>query len=256
METAVEAIQRFHDRYPGAASQVFGDTRTEDGRSSYDLVAGALPSTARRILELGCGDGLLLSMLPDRERTGLDLNQAELDVARGRLGDSVRLVRGSAQALPFEDAGFDAVISHMALMIMEDLPTVITEMARVLAPGGVMAHVVGRPRTEMAPVVQGYFDALREHLREAGLAFEWPDTSLLEDPPRALPGFDVQTEDLTLHTPVPTASLGAYLRQSYYAHGLLPDDHQRALEAHVQALATRDTVLWPLSVRLIRAQRS
>lgn len=48
-----------------------------------------------------------------------------------------------AQELPFADDSFDAIVSHMALMLMSDIEQVIAEAARVLKPGGRFAVSVG-----------------------------------------------------------------------------------------------------------------
>jgi ubiquinone/menaquinone biosynthesis C-methylase UbiE len=45
--------------------------------------------------------------------------------------------------LPFPDTAFDAVVSHMAFMLMVDPEQVVAEVVRVLAPGGLLALAVG-----------------------------------------------------------------------------------------------------------------
>ncbi|MFF4594550.1 methyltransferase domain-containing protein [Amycolatopsis sp. NPDC001319] len=56
---------------------------------------------------------------------------------------AARLEQGRAQELPFADKTFDAVVSHMTLMLMVDVERVAAEAARVLEPRGVFAAVVG-----------------------------------------------------------------------------------------------------------------
>jgi hypothetical protein len=74
------------------------------------------------VLEIGPGPGhvaeRLLVLLPDAHWTGLDVDPAMLDAARGRLaraslGDRAALVQGDVAALPFEDAAFDLVVSSL-----------------------------------------------------------------------------------------------------------------------------------------------
>jgi SAM-dependent methyltransferase len=74
----------------------------------------------------------------------VDLSPESLSLARRRpaLADAA-LVQARAQELPFPDRAFDACVSHMALMLMGDADRVVAEAARVLAPGGVLACVVG-----------------------------------------------------------------------------------------------------------------
>lgn len=75
---------------------------------------------------------------------GIDLSERELARARTRpeLADAdLRL--GRAQRLPFAEDSFDAVVSHMALMLVSEVDQVVAEAARVLRPGGRFAVVVG-----------------------------------------------------------------------------------------------------------------
>ena len=145
-ELTEEFLRDFHDRSPGQQSVGVEASPTAEGRTSYqefaDRVAGA-----RRVLDLGCADGALLAELAGRGAetlAGIDLSGAELAFARRRpalTGADLRL--GRAQELPFEDASFDAVVSHMAFMLMWEAEQVVAETARVLVPGGTFAVAVG-----------------------------------------------------------------------------------------------------------------
>ena len=77
---------------------------------------------------------------------GLDLSARML--RRGRqnlnaspLGQTVSLVQGTAEALPFPDDRFDAVVFTFLLRYVEDRQAVLDELARVLKPGGQMASL-------------------------------------------------------------------------------------------------------------------
>lgn len=94
-----------------------------------------------RILEVGCGAGLLLSNLkPFAERVvGLDLHDGLPQVRRmlSQIGQADPwLVRGSVLTLPFQSACFDAVLCMSVLEHLRDLDRAILELARVLRPGG------------------------------------------------------------------------------------------------------------------------
>jgi SAM-dependent methyltransferase len=93
----------------------------------------------RRALDVGCGEGRLCRMLSDLgvQTVGLDPTRALLDQAR-RLDCDGLYVDGVAEALPFEDAGFDLVVSCLSLIDIPDFEAAIAEMARVLAPGGTL----------------------------------------------------------------------------------------------------------------------
>jgi dolichol-phosphate mannosyltransferase len=91
-----------------------------------------LLSSARRVLDVGCGSSRLLETLPPKS-VGLDRLMGKLRRARGF---SRPLVRADATGLPFRDGAFDAVV---ASQLVERLPPgghALTEMVRVLRPGG------------------------------------------------------------------------------------------------------------------------
>jgi SAM-dependent methyltransferase len=102
--------------------------------------------TGAHVLDVGCGSGVLLpamSSLVGRSGrvVGLDYAPAMLQLASerlmaGGLADSVELVLGNADALPFPDATFDAVHVERVLMHLEDPDAAIREMRRVARPGG------------------------------------------------------------------------------------------------------------------------
>lgn len=93
-----------------------------------------------RILDLGCGTGSLfqslLDVVPEAELLGLDLSTEMLDIAREKLPDSIELVVGSADNLPFADESFNLVISTSAFHYFPNPVSVITEAKRVLKTNG------------------------------------------------------------------------------------------------------------------------
>ena len=93
----------------------------------------------RRALDVGCGEGRLCRRLSGWgvQTVGLDPTRALLDQAR-RLHPQGVYVESVAERLPFEDAGFDLVVSCLSLIDIPGFEAAITEMARVLAPGGTL----------------------------------------------------------------------------------------------------------------------
>jgi len=89
----------------------------------------ALPAKTR-VLDAGCGEGVLVGEYADRlDIVGVDANYA-----------SDRVKPGSVTALPFPDASFDRalcldVLEHLSY---EDQPRALAELARVLKPGGIL----------------------------------------------------------------------------------------------------------------------
>lgn len=139
-------LRAFHAEHPTVTGDALAGGRGPGGRSSYEMLSDRV-SGRRRVLDLGCGDGVLLEVLAraeDRRPAGVDLSPESLALARRRPAlAGTALVQARAQELPFPDRAFDACVSHMALMLMGDADQVVAEAARVLAPGGVLACVVG-----------------------------------------------------------------------------------------------------------------
>jgi len=102
-----------------------------------------LPANAE-ILELGCGHGLLWKenvdcIPPGWHVTLSDLSSGMLDAAWRNLvitGRAFQFKEIDAQSIPYEDAAFDAVIANHMLYHVPDRPKAITEIRRVLKPGG------------------------------------------------------------------------------------------------------------------------
>jgi ubiquinone/menaquinone biosynthesis C-methylase UbiE len=96
------------------------------------LVAGA----RGRVLDLGCGTGRNLPLLPAGTRAvGLEPSWEALRRARRR-APRVPLVVGKAEALPFRDAAFDTVLSGLVFCSVPDPRQGLREVRRVLRPDG------------------------------------------------------------------------------------------------------------------------
>lgn len=98
------------------------------------------------ILDVATGTGILARDVfkrvgVDGSVVGLDINAGMLAVARSKANE-IEWKQGAAEALPFDDATFDAVVSQFGLMFFEDRSKAIREMVRVLKPGGKLAVVV------------------------------------------------------------------------------------------------------------------
>ena len=108
-------------------------------RALHTRLIAALADARGSVLDAGCGTGGLLGRLraarPDLALVGLDWAEAACRRAGEKSGAAI--VRGSANALPFADARFDAAIAadilcHRAV----DPDRALAELARVLRPGG------------------------------------------------------------------------------------------------------------------------
>jgi SAM-dependent methyltransferase len=92
-----------------------------------------------RALDLGCGDGRLTAELQAAQVTAADVSRVALDRARGRL-HGARLVELEPDApLPFDDGSFELVLSAETAEHVRDLQLLLSEVRRVLVPGGELA---------------------------------------------------------------------------------------------------------------------
>lgn len=114
-------------------------------RRTVRLVAARAP---RRVLDVATGTGdlalALARALPEARITGLDLSEGMLAAARGKvaargLSGRIELVRGDAEHLVWPDATFDAVTVAFGVRNFGDLERGLSELARVLRPGGQLA---------------------------------------------------------------------------------------------------------------------
>lgn len=95
---------------------------------------------AGRVLEVAIGTGRSIPFYAgDVRLTGVDLTPEMLEIARQRAGGrEIDFVLGDAEKLPFDDASFDTVVCELGLCSIPRPAVAVSEMARVLRPGGTL----------------------------------------------------------------------------------------------------------------------
>lgn len=125
------------------AAPAFGRLADRWSHESIQTIAGrlraAVTDECRCVLDVGGGTGALAARLADE----LDVRVTVLDptpemVAYAPERDDVQVVIGTAEAMPFEDASFDAIVITDAMHHFRDLEASTAEVARVVRPGGVV----------------------------------------------------------------------------------------------------------------------
>ncbi|MFI0986922.1 class I SAM-dependent methyltransferase [Streptomyces exfoliatus] len=123
---------RFYARF-----SVSADTRGGLGDLRRELLAGL----SGRVLEIGAGNGLNFAHYPAgvTEVVAVEpeprLRRLAQENAR-RAGVPVAVLPDTAEALPLEDASFDAAVASLVLCTVRSVPQVLAELHRVLRPGG------------------------------------------------------------------------------------------------------------------------
>jgi ubiquinone/menaquinone biosynthesis C-methylase UbiE len=129
------------DRYP---IQLYHATTTQGG----DLAG-------KRVLEVGCGRGggaaYLTRTFRPASYTGVDVNAAGIEFCRRRHHvPGLDFVVGNAESLPFPDESFDAVVNIESSHCYPHFDHFLSEVVRVLTPGGVLLYADARPQSHCA----------------------------------------------------------------------------------------------------------
>ena len=170
-----EAYDRFVGRYsPSLASSLLDFAGLRHGM---------------RTLDVGCGPGPLSAALVERvgaaKVSAVDPSAPFVDACRARLPD-IEVLEASAEALPFEDGRFDAVVSQLVVNFMDSPEVGVREMARVTRIGGVVASCVWDYAGEMT-LLRAFWDAAREVIPERaadadeGVVMPWCGEGDLEE---------------------------------------------------------------------------
>lgn len=129
--TSGSAYDAFMGRYSGPLAVQFADA------------AGV--SSGISALDVGCGPGALTRVLADRLGAGsvsaCDPSVPFVEECRAR-NPEVEVRHGRAEAIPFDDNAFDAVLTQLVLHFVSDPATAAAEIRRVLRPGGTVAACV------------------------------------------------------------------------------------------------------------------
>lgn len=111
--------------------------------AAASAVLSLVPDTARALVDIGCGTGLVTERLarPGLRVLGADSSAGMVRTAAGRVGN---VVLADARRLPLPNGSVDAVSAVWLLHLVRDARAVVAEAARVLRPGGVFVTTVDK----------------------------------------------------------------------------------------------------------------
>jgi ubiquinone/menaquinone biosynthesis C-methylase UbiE len=246
------------------------------GPWAADLVEQAQLKSGQRVLDVACGTGTVTRLIPplvgpEGKVVGLDFNAGRIGVAQSLPrphGVDIKWVVGDATSLPCEDRSFDIVFCQQGLQFFPDKATALSEMRRVLVPGGKLLLGVWRA-VEHQPGGRAMADALDRHVsKRAGEIrrepFTFGDGDIIEKLVRDAGFRNVVLEERVKVVDFPSAeaftkryiSMRVPLNEIVSA---VSDEARKALVADVAAELSRfesETGLaLPTSVNVVSAER-
>ena len=119
------------------------------------------------VLDLGCGDGLIASLLFDK-KLAYGIDPSESDINAARKSNSYELViQGSAHEIPLEDNSVGGIFSNCVFEHIPDMPKLAKEISRVLKPGGYLLTTCLTPEYyELNPLFKFLNNPLTKGLRK------------------------------------------------------------------------------------------
>jgi SAM-dependent methyltransferase len=210
--------------YPSAAEQI-----VDVGRA---CVQAAGVTGADTVLDVACGAGnaTIPAAKTGAATTGLDLTPELLEAGRAaaaEAGVEIAWVEGDAEQLPFEDGGFDVVLSVFGCMFAPDHRAAAAEIARVLKPGGRMAVCAWTPEG----TVGRFFVTVAQHMPPPPDGFQ----------PPVLWGMEEHVRELFEGTGVNVA----FERQTVDFQGSSPEEFLAEFETKLPPMVAAKALLEP-----------
>jgi SAM-dependent methyltransferase len=138
-DPALVQKQYADERNLGARKAIYANAEGPDARAMvFEAVAEVRPE---RVLEVGGGEGELAERIVGElgaELAFVDQSERMVELSRAR---GIDAQVGDVQALPFPDESFDCAVAAWMLYHVPDVPLAISELARVLKPGGRLVAV-------------------------------------------------------------------------------------------------------------------
>jgi SAM-dependent methyltransferase len=212
------------------------------------LIKVADPKPGERVLDVGCGTGIVAREVASRVRatdavTGVDLSANMLVVARAvaaRERLTVEWREGNAEQLPFHDGAFDLVLCQFALMFVADKAAALAELRRVVTPSGRVLISVWQG-LDRHPFYQTLHKVIQQRLGMSALQeiFALGDADALRGLALAagFRGVDIKPFSLTARFPNPEAFIAGEIEVDTAAIPSMQHLDSKAREAIATAIA-------------------
>jgi SAM-dependent methyltransferase len=170
-----------------------GDAYNEISRSILDAIEHCVnrlrPGEQEHILDVATGTGWAARRVAEwgANVTGIDISGEELKAARGisrRMGLDIDFRLADVEALPFDKASFDGIISTCGVMFASRPEDAAAELVRVCRPGGRIALITWTPDGnvfEMFRIIKGYMAPPSDPAKAPPSPFEWGRTERVRE---------------------------------------------------------------------------
>jgi ubiquinone/menaquinone biosynthesis C-methylase UbiE len=143
-QTVTKHYEQVAEQHGLSETSTMGDTTTR--RKELEAITAVLDQLIRessRLIEIGCGNGVLLSLLrdryPDLNLIGRDFSEPMVELARSRAISNCDIAVGDVRSLDFPDGAFDLAVGERVVINLMDRnhqAEAFAEVARLLEPGG------------------------------------------------------------------------------------------------------------------------
>jgi SAM-dependent methyltransferase len=207
-------LAHYHDERPAITERLLGRADC----SPYAWLVEPITGIGGPILDLACGSAPTMPLLAGARWLGLDSSAGELDYATGH--GRGPLVRARADALPVATHAVGAVCAAMCLPVLIPWDAVLSEIIRVLRPGGLLVALVPSARG----LTIGQVATWARIMWWLGVVRQpWPNPQARDGLPQLLrrAGFDVRGDDRrTLAVPLNSAADADLLIDGLYLPGV------------------------------------
>ena len=182
MEVTSETVQKAYRRYARYYDLVFGAIFHPGRKTAIEHLHC---KTGERILEVGVGTGLSLSLYPrDVKVVGIDLSKDMLERGRDKVREEKlahveELFQMDAQKMTFADNSFDKVAAMYVASVVPDPRQLVNEIRRVCKPGGTIVFL--NHFQNQNPIVRRAEEVIQPLAKYLGFSPDFPLDKFLAD---------------------------------------------------------------------------